>query len=141
MLSNKNVVAEFKDRFGDKRVIHRNKNGLAVRRENGTVALRLNKVVAALIGAKIRSLREAQGYTLEQLCVKAGLATTTPKSRMWEIENGVREFGVRFGTLYAVAIALNVELHALMPTIAEVMEIAPVEMIDQQSLTASTIAI
>jgi hypothetical protein len=58
---------------------------------------------------------------------------------MWEIENGVRKEGVRFGTLYAIAIALDVEVSDLIPTRAEVVELAPVEVVVEPTLSASTI--
>jgi hypothetical protein len=43
---------------------------------------------------------------------------------MWEIETGSRHTGVRFGTLYALAIALQVPVTNLIPTVDEVLEAA-----------------
>lgn len=131
------IVAEFTDRFGETRQIHRNKNGLAVKRGSKTVALRLNSVIAGLIGARICAERTRKGYTLEQLCLRAGLVSTTPKSRMWEIENNVRKEGLRFGTLVAVAVALDVEVSSLLPTNAEVLELAPVEIVTEPTLAVA----
>ncbi len=126
MHTNKGVRATFTDRFGETREIHHTRHGLTVKRQNSTVALQLNQVVAAGIGDRIRAERERQGLTLAELCIKAGLVSTTPKSRMWEIENSVRKEGVRLGTLYAIAVALGVTPMCLLPSIEEVLERASV---------------
>jgi transcriptional regulator with XRE-family HTH domain len=78
-------------------------------------------------------LRLAQGLTLEELCLRAGLVSATPKSRMWEIENGTRKEGLRFGTLFALAHALGVEASDLLPSVAEALCLAD---ISEQSRTS-----
>jgi len=124
MNSNKNVVAEFTDKYGDKRQIHHTRHGLKVKNKKTTPILMLNPVIGRLVGEKIREKRKERGMTLEELCVKAGISSSTPKSRMWEIEKGVRGEGLRFGTLYVLAIALDVEVDELLPTKEEVMDMA-----------------
>lgn len=134
MNSNKNIVAEYKDKFGDKRRIHQTRHGLKVKREKSTVVLTLNPVVAKLTGQKIKKMREESGLTLAELCLSAGLSSATPKSRMWEIENNVRGEGLRFGTLFAIAIALQVEASDLLPTTKEVLAEADIKSVTNTAL-------
>ena len=135
MNSNKGFVVKFKDKYGEKRIIHRGKNGLAIQRQRTTATHKLNPIVAALVGQRIKEERVRQGYTLEELCLRAGLsATTSPKSRMWEIENNVRREGLRGGTLYAIALALGVEATDLLPSVKEVSRMAGVTLKDIQTI-------
>jgi hypothetical protein len=122
------TLIPFVDRYGEKRTIHRDPHGrLAVKREKKTLALHLNQVIAGMIGARIKARRQALGMTLADLCLKAGLASMTPKTRMWEIENSIRREGVRLGTLYALAFALNCNATDLLPSMDEVKEVADIE--------------
>ena len=128
-------VAKFIDRYGDEKTIHKKKNGrLAVKRESTTPALALNRTVGRIIGGRIRERRVAAGMTLEELCIRSGLATMSPKARMWEIENSIRSEGVRLGTLYAIAAALECEVAALMPPLTEVLCAAKVENLTETRL-------
>jgi lambda repressor-like predicted transcriptional regulator len=119
MNSNEAIRATYIDRYGETREIHHTRHGLKVKRNSVTPVLNLNAHVGRLTGEKIRAEREAQGMTLAQLCVAAGLSSATPKARMWEIEQGVRKEGLRFGTLFAIAFALGVEPCQLLPSVAE----------------------
>ena len=120
MNTNKNIVASFLDKYGEERKIHHTRHGLKVLRRNSTLVLSINPIIGQMVGKKIKALRLKNDLTLESLCKKAGLASSTPKSRMWEIEKGVRGEGLRFGTLFALAIALGVEAGDLLPTTEEV---------------------
>jgi len=121
------VVTVFKDRYGDERTIHRDKKGeLKVARQGVTVVHSLMPILAVQIGKRIRDRRIAAGMSLEDLCIRAGLASATPKSRMWEIENAIRQQGVKLGTLYAIAIALGCPVHELLPTVEQAKEEAGV---------------
>jgi transcriptional regulator with XRE-family HTH domain len=127
MVQHRKIVAEFEDRYGDTRVIHRDQRGaLKLANNSSTVALTLNRAAAKLVGQRIRNARIAAGLTLEQLCTRAGLVSGTPKSRMWEIENAIRESGLRIGTLYALAEALNLPAYALLPSNEDVLTLAGV---------------
>lgn len=117
---------QFTDRYGETRRIRRTRTGYQLKNETTTAALALGRAAAPLIGAKIKALRLAAGMTLEELCVSAGLVSNSPKSRMWEIENDVRPQGVSIGTLYALALALHVDIDALMPCPMTVREAAKV---------------
>lgn len=123
------VVAEFTDRYGDKRVVHRGKRGaLAIKNNETTVALTMNRVAGVEIGKRIRRHREAAGMSLEELCLRAGLvANASPKARMWDIENSIRQQGMRFGTLYAISRALGVPIERFLPTTDEIAELAGVQ--------------
>lgn len=126
MNSHKNVVATFADKYGEVKQIHATRHGLKVARGKSTVVLKLNGAIAPLIGLNIRRERLAQKMTLEQLCRKAGLASATPKSRMYEIEKGSRGEGIRMGTLYAIAVALGVAPSYLLPSTEEALRDAGV---------------
>jgi DNA-binding Xre family transcriptional regulator len=116
---------EFEDRYGEARVIHRrNGNRFSVKKTSTTPVLALNQELSMLVGQRIRALRIDRGMGLGELCDRAGLISATPKSRMWEIENSIRKQGVRLGTLYAIAMALGVEVAALMPSVDEVRGVA-----------------
>jgi DNA-binding XRE family transcriptional regulator len=115
---------EFTDRYGDTRVIHHNQsaNGpLRVKRTSVTPALALNGVVAKRLGENVRALRVERGYTQLELAERAGLRGG--KQTMWQIENALRGMGVRLGTLYVLAAALDVEVSALLPSVSEVVTV------------------
>jgi transcriptional regulator with XRE-family HTH domain len=96
--------------------------------------MELNRRVADLTAAKIKARRIELNLTLEDVCVKAGMASATPKSRMWEIENCQAKHGIRFGTLYAIAIALETTPQQLLPTIDEVLAGAIVTSVTETTL-------
>lgn len=120
------LEGHFVDRMGQKRAIRKTRYGLQIQRMRSTVPIALNRVVGPLVGQRIRQVRRSKRMSLETLCVRAGLISATPKSRMWEIENSIRKEGLRLGTLYAIALALNVNVSALLPTPAEIAEAAGV---------------
>ena len=122
------VIATIKDKFGeDRRVVQRGSR-IRIAANTATPILALNREVAALIGARIREVRMDAGLTLEECAIRAGMVSGWPKDRMHEIETAKRGQGMRLGTLYAIAAALQVEVAELMPTVEEVMEKADVEM-------------
>lgn len=122
-------VVNFVDRFGDQRTIHRDKRGeLKLANRTTTIAISLSRAVAPEVGRRIKSWREARGYTLEELCLRAGIASATPKSRMWEIENAIRQTGVKLGTLYAIALALEIPITELLPSTSDIASAANVKM-------------
>ena len=121
---------EFVDQYGEKRTIYRQRGqALRVKKRKDSVSHLLNRAAAKLTGQRIKAARLAAGMSLDELHDKAGL-TAAPglsKQRMYEIENagknhrGSNANGVRFGTLYALAIALECDAADLLPTKAEVM--------------------
>lgn len=123
-------VARFEDKYGEERVIHKTRHGLRVKQEKRTPALRMNRAVSAMIGARIREARKAHGWTLEELAVRAGMASGNPKDRIWAIENATRGEGMRMGTVYALACALGVEATDLMPRVADVAAAANVRQVE-----------
>jgi len=126
----KNIVAEFVNELGETRIIHRPKGprvgSLRVLNPSNSPALRLNRAAASLIGERIRSSRLAAGMTLEQLGVRAGLKGNPVKTYVFAIEKGKRGEGIRFGTLYAIALALECDVSDLLPTPREVADAAGV---------------
>ncbi len=125
------VIGTYTDKYGKDRTVRRDKGGtLRIAREGPSVVLTLNAAAAELTGLLIREHREQVGLTLEALCIKSGLVSTYPKSRMWEIEKGTREGnGIRLGTLYALAHALGISPCRLLPTSDEVFAKAGVGLI------------
>jgi transcriptional regulator with XRE-family HTH domain len=122
----------FTDNYGEERIVHQNqgrKNGrrLQVKRQSVTPALALNSGIGVLLGARIRAAREAKGWGMTKLARAAGIGAYSQlhlKQRMYEIEKGVRKEAIRFGTLYAIAMALGIEAATLLPTVEEVKHIA-----------------
>jgi hypothetical protein len=117
----------FTDSYGDERVIRKRvSGGFSVKRDAVTPILAINREVSCLVGKRIHALRVERGLTLVELATRIGAGTGNPKQRMWQIENpGVRETGetyggMRLGTLYALAIALGVEVIDLLPAVSEV---------------------
>ena len=134
----KKVVAKFTDKYGDERIIHKGKKGskMSVFQGGNTTILILNRATAILIGQKISEKRKKCGLTLEQLCIKSGFKNSHPKEYMWAIENAMRESGVRMGTLYAIAWALNCEVNELMPSLTEVIEYSEIKEVEEIKLKA-----
>lgn len=145
-MENGNIVSrgftqvQFVDQYGENRTIYRQKgNALRVKKRDDTVSHILNRVAAEMMGERIKQKRIERGLTLDELLTKAGLAAGPGqgKQRMWEIENAGRNRarphsnfqGVRFGTLYALAIALECEAAELMPTAKEVADRAGVALV------------
>jgi DNA-binding Xre family transcriptional regulator len=127
-------LASFDNKYGEKKIIHITRSGLRVKNNSSTVVLELNKKVAELTAIKIKTRRLELNLSLEELCSKAGIASATPKSRMWEIENNSAKHGLRFGTLYALAIALETTPQNLMPTVEDVMRGAKIDSVNEKTL-------
>lgn len=112
---------EFTDKYGDTRTIHHNQsaNGpLRVKRLGTTPVLAMNPVAAKGVGQIVHALRVESGWTLIELADRAGIAGG--KQAMWAIENGLRGQGIRLGTLYALAMAFEVQAGDLLPSVREV---------------------
>lgn len=127
-------LAKFTNRYGEEKIVHLTQSGLRVKNNSSTVVLTLNTKVAELMAARIKARRLKLGLTLEEVCTRAGISTTTPKSRMWEIENNTAKQGLRFGTLYALAIALECKPSDLMPSVDEVRAGASIETVTETTL-------
>jgi hypothetical protein len=123
------VIAQFEDRFGEERVVHKTRRGLTIRREP-TMVLKMNQVVSLMIGQRVKHFRGLRGWTLVELATRAGMHSGHPKERIWAIENATRKEGMRMGTVYALALALGVEATDLMPTVEEVASQAGVEQVE-----------
>lgn len=135
-----NPIATYTDAYGDERIIHApaGARSRALRRFNNsdTPVLRMNRAVAILLGHAVRARRLALGMTAKQLCLRCGFANVNPKAAIYEIETAKRASGVRLGTLYALASALDCEPSDLLPTKAAAMEAAGVEAAAVHSLAA-----
>lgn len=127
-------VAEFENRYGEKKVIHVTRSGLRVRNNRSTVALELNRKIAVIVGQKIKDRRLELGLSLEEACIRSGLSSTTPKSRMWEIENCQAQQGLKLGTLYALAIGLETTPDKLLPSLEDVLDETNVTKIEQKTI-------
>lgn len=127
-------LASYEDKYGEERIIHLTRSGLRVKNKNTTVVFQLNQRVAELTSQKIKARRIALGLTLEDVCIRSGLVSSTPKSRMWEIENGTSKCGLRFGTLYALAVGLECSPFDLLPDIKDVLAEAKVSSVSESTL-------
>ena len=138
------VHVEFVDQYGDKRIIHRLQGAggrLAVKRQGNSPCLAMNRVIGAMIGKKIRAQREVAGLSLAGLCRRAGIVSATPKNRMYEIEMGRRQDGIRLGTLYAIAAALGVPPGDLLPDMADVLSAAKIDFVSSEPSLGSAITV
>lgn len=127
-------LASFENRYGEKKIIHITRSGLRVKNNRSTVVIELNRKIAVMMGVNIKKRRLELGLTLEDVCIKAGLSSTTPKSRIWEIENSQAKQGLRFGTLYALSIALETTPEKLMPTLEDVLDGAGIISVSETTL-------
>lgn len=120
------TIAKVTDQYGDERIIYRQKGqrDLRIKKTAQTRTLVYNRIASTITASKIKAARIKSGMTLAELCEKAGLVSSTPKSRMWEIENNMRREGVRIGTIICLAEALSVQPSDLLPTVEEVKEFA-----------------
>jgi DNA-binding Xre family transcriptional regulator len=127
-----NPVASFVNDLGETRIIHRPRGktqaSLRLLKETDTVSHRLNRAAAVLVGQRIKARRIEAGMTLEQLGVRAGLTGNPVKVYVFSIEKAARRQGIRFGTLYAIALALGCSISDLMPTPEEVQAAAGVSL-------------
>lgn len=123
-----NPVATFTDKYGEEQIIHRPRGqGLRMYKGHGTTTLKMNRAAAVLIGQRIKIRRKELGMSQRQLCEVAGFKDVSPKHRIYAIENATRGQGVRIGTLYSLAYALECEPFDLMPSIDVVVEAAGVQ--------------
>jgi hypothetical protein len=67
---------------------------------------------------------------MQELALRCGMGSGNPKDRIWALENATRGEGMRMGTLYALALALETEASALMPPVEEVAAAAQVRKVD-----------
>jgi hypothetical protein len=127
-------LASFENKYGERKVIHITRSGLHVKRNSTTVAVELGHQIAVLLGRNIKQRRQELGLTLQDTCLRAGLATVAPKARLWEIENNPAKHGLRLGTLFALAAALETTPTRLLPTLEEVLDGAAVVAISETTL-------
>lgn len=142
---------DFVDQYGDTRTIYRQSgDALRIKKKTDTISHVLNRIVAEITGDRIKARRVAMGLTLDELLAKAGLAAGAGqgKARMHEIETAGRHHktglgrqtkGIRFGTLYALAIALECEPSDLMPSAKEVAERAGVALVSPSDVRLSAV--
>ena len=122
-----NIVASFQDKYEEERHIQlTGRKRLTIARD-ATTTERMNDVIAPIIGRNIRAKRRASGMTMQELAIRANLKAAWPKQRMKEIEENTRGTGIKMGTLYAIAYALDCDPQDLMPDIHDVAKLARVE--------------
>lgn len=126
------VLVEFPDLFGEQQVVHRGANGkLAIRRKTPTVAFAMSHAVGRLVGERIREERLKAGITMPDLAGRSGLKGG--KQAIYHIEQALST-GVRLGTIYAIAAALDVSPFSLLPPLSVVLEQTGVQMQRQEKL-------
>lgn len=133
-------LATYEDKYGEERVIHKTRHGLRVKRDSQTPILQMNPVIAAMVGRRIRKFRLERCLTLTELATRCGMVGGHPKERIWAYENATRGEGMRLGTLYAFAMALDVGVKDLLPSVSEVRDAADVHGVDTPQLTVAPTA-
>jgi hypothetical protein len=121
------IVAEFIDKRGETKRIHKTHHGLHVKRDFLTPSLAMSQAISKMMGRRIRDRRIALGLELAELALRCGMHSGHPKERVWAIENATRGHGVRMGTLYAIAHALGCQPSDFMPTMEEVLAEAKIK--------------
>ena len=129
------VIATIKDKFGEDRKVVQRGSRIRIAQSQSTPILTMNRPVGIEVGKRIREARLDRGFTLEELAIRCGITSGWPKNRMWEIESGQRAHGLRFGTLYAIAAALNIEATALMPPVSTILAKAEVVKVQAKIVT------
>lgn len=115
------VIAEFINDFEEKAVVHRDARGrIRMKRTKEAVALALSCEIGRIAGERIRAERKRQGLTMLALARRAGLTATKQRMREIECQSPART-GLRIGTIYALAWALEVDPSTLLPTLEEAM--------------------
>lgn len=131
-----NPVADFVDEYGENQTIHRKKGRrLSVYRKNETPVHLMNRAAAVLFGQNVRAQRTKLGMTMKDVALKAGLCTSSPKQYIHKLESGFRAEGVRMGSLFALAYALECEPSDLLPSHAAVVALAGVKPSDISPLS------
>lgn len=121
------VVATIVDKFGEDRDVVQRGSRIRIANSGTTPILAMNRTAGVKVGERIRAARLAAGLTLEECAIRAGMTSGWPKNRMYEIETTVRNQGIRLGTLYAIAAALDVDVRSLIPSLEEVLAETDVE--------------
>lgn len=135
MNSNANIVATFSDQFGEQRKIHSTRNGLTVKRREDTHCNVLSKAISGYVGERIKAVRQSKEMSMEELGLRAGLTSgNNIKQRVWAIESNLQGRGIKFGTLYQIAIALDVAITELMPTTETVKQMTGTKMMPVATL-------
>lgn len=131
-------VTTFVDKYGDERVIYRSRSSkMTLKRKGVTPVIEISRALGEMVGARIKRARLRQGLSMEQLGIRAGLATSTPKQRIHEIEHGRkgdRREGVSLGTIYAIAFALDVPVCELLPTVDDFRPMLRMETVERVRL-------
>ena len=113
------TVVQFKDKYGDTQTIHNTKNGWRKKRIPTDIIL-ANRMIAPILGEKIKTRRLALGLTLKEAAMRCGLSEGNPKQRWYAFENATRGEGMRLGTLYRIAKMFGCEIGDILPTNSEV---------------------
>lgn len=132
-------VASYTDAYGEERVIHAPKGGrrLSVAKNSDTPVARMNRAAAILLGQRLRERRLAMGLTMQEVGERAGLRNANQKAYVNSLEKATRAEGMRLGTLYALASALECDPADLMPARSEVMRGAGVRPVSATTLEAA----
>jgi hypothetical protein len=130
-------IAEYEDKYGERKIIWLTRGGLRVKRNSSTLILELNPVVGKILSENLKKRRLQLGLTLKEAALRCGIVAGDPKSRMWEIENNLAKQGIRFGTLYALALGFETEVSKLLPTVNQVLRASNISRTEQTILKIS----
>lgn len=126
----------FVDKYSEKRQRrHTKKNGTKVKREKDTLCQVFSKAISDYFGKKVKEIRIKKGISLRDLAFLSGIELGPHgKERIYAIENNTRDNGVRLGTIYSIALALDVPVSDLIPTKDEAAKLAGVRFVGVKTL-------
>lgn len=115
------TVAKFIDQYGEERIIYRKKGmrDLSIKNNTSTRLLTMNRVISRIIGINVNKFRTKNSMSMSQLGKLLGM-NASPKQRVYEIEKSNRKQGVRLGTLFLLAEALNVDITDILPSMDDI---------------------
>lgn len=118
-----NRVAQFIDKVGEQReIIVGHNRRLRVKNHQDSLTNLLATATARLIGQRIRLARQAVSMSASGLAQRIGVEGGNPKNQICNLEKQFRNHGIKTGTIYAVALAVGIEPHELLPSLREVLQ-------------------
>lgn len=132
----------FENSFGEEKTLRKTeRRGWQVQQDIGPIGA-MGRSTGRLIGEKIRKIRTEKGMTMRELGIQVlpGYSDYAIKVRIQEIETASKyrkdgqTYGIRIGTLYAIAFALGVTPSSLLPSMEEVMKESGVKLAAKDQL-------
>jgi hypothetical protein len=115
------IIGTLIDKYEEEVTIHKTRHGMRRLRGKETPVLKMNRIVGALVCAKIKAARKGSGLSLRDLGEMLGCGTNA-KQRAYALENNGRGEGLRLGTLFMLVGNLGGSVTDFLPSMLEVSE-------------------